>query len=87
MALNFRTSSCVRFCSEETTKIVAETLTLLTLINSVQTRDIVKTSGCTRGVSKIGDFAKFRGFIGIPTEQALLKNQKPPENRHKSGLF
>ena len=31
--------------------------------NSVHTRRIVKTSGFTRGVCKIGDFIKFEGFL------------------------
>ena len=35
----------------------------LTFINSVQTRCIVKTSGSTRGVCKIGDLIKFKGFL------------------------
>ena len=38
-------------------------LIALTQINSVQTRDIVKTSGFTRGVCKIGASMKFKGFL------------------------
>ena len=32
-------------------------------LNSVHTRCIVKTGGFTRGVCKIGDFIKFKGFL------------------------
>ena len=31
-------------------------------VKGVQTRGIVKTSGFTRGVCKIGDFIRFEGF-------------------------
>ena len=37
---------------------------------------------------KIGDFIKFKGFLGEFLEsRRSWENQKPPENRQKSGLF
>ena len=58
-------------------------------INSVHTRCIVKTSGFTRGVCKNrGDFIKFKGFlVEFLENRRSWENQKPPENRQKSGLF
>ena len=54
----------------------------------MQTRGIVKTSGFTRGVVKIGDFIKFEGllleFLG---EKALLKKSKKPRKSPEKRTF
>ena len=56
--------------------------------NSVHTRCIAETSGFTRGVSKKRGFTKFKGFlVEFLENRRSWENQKPPENRQKSGLF
>ena len=58
------------------------------LFNSVHTRCIVKKSGFTRGVCKNRGFIKFKGFrVEFLESRRSWENQKPPENRQKSGLF
>ena len=55
---------------------------------SVHTRCIVKMSGFTRGFVKIGDFIKFKAsLVEFLENRRSRENQKPPENRQKSGLF
>ena len=57
-------------------------------LNNVHTRCIVKTSGFTRGVCKNPGFIKFKGFlVEFLESRRSWENQKPPENRQKSGLF
>ena len=58
-------------------------------INSVHTMQTVKTSGFTRGVRKNrGFYIKFKGFlVEFLESRRSSENQKPPENRQKSGLF
>ena len=57
-------------------------------INSVHTRCIVKTGGLQGAFVKIGDFIKFKGFlVEFLENRRSWENQKPRENRQKSGLF
>ena len=54
-------------------------------INSVPAGGIVKTSGFTRGVcKKSGSLLNTMDFL---ENRRSSENQKPPENRQKSGLF
>ena len=71
-------STCV---SMNTKRYASE---LISKIDSVHTRGIVKTSRFRRHICNKRWFIRFKGSrAGIPKEQALLRKSKPPENARK----